>query len=409
MFEPFSHYVSYGATDQQTVRELVQSIDGLVVPATVAAFQREGTGGFVLTLSATQAAPDYVIDPRFPLFQQALPTAKASHRALAELMGFPDLVSPTAQPNPGNFTDTRVEEIARNWMQFNRGYSTEMVAKFDKYAQRLGEPVELPHAKLPIYVLPPYFSCEGVGDPWWNVSRRLFDASQHQATDVKCVRVVASKDERFLGALLENAASEDRVVVWVSGLQELERTADVLATYGQALAEASSRGQRTFALYGGFFSVLLSCVGLAGSSHGIGYGEYREWVELPQSGPPPARYYFRPLHRYVSQEMAYQIWLSNRPLVECMCQECQGAPPVALEYHSLMKHSVLCRHEEIQNWTGLEGAEMAERLDREFHLFWSALATTSLPSFIQHQAERAADHVPRWIAALRRLVESQGK
>jgi hypothetical protein len=72
MFDLFSHYVSYGATDQETIRELTGAIDGrwcVLVPATVAAFQQQGTGGFILTLSATAEAPNYVIDPRFPLFQ----------------------------------------------------------------------------------------------------------------------------------------------------------------------------------------------------------------------------------------------------------------------------------------------------------------------------------------------------
>jgi hypothetical protein len=404
VFERFSHYVSYGATDQQTVRALAGSIDGLVVPGTVAAFQRLGTGGFVLTLSATHAAPDYVIDPRFPLFQQSLPSAKASHRALAELLGFPELVSEATLPAPAFFTDDRIEGIAGNWLQFNRGYSTDVAAKFDKYAQRLGEPVELPDAKPPLFVLPPYASCEGTTDPWWLVSRRLFEASQRQAQDAVCVRVVASKDVRFLGELLTGVDGDERVVVWVSGLQELEYSDDSLEAYGRALAEASKRGQDTFALYGGFFSVLLASVGLAGSSHGIGYGEYRDWIELPQSGPPPARYYLRQLHRYVSQEMAYQIWLRDRALVECRCQECQGAPPVALDYHALMKHSVLCRQEEIQSWSDLTAGEMADRLDQEFRLFWSELAAISLPSFIERQAENAADHIPRWISAMRRLA-----
>ena len=66
----FEHYLTYGATDQQTVRRLPGQFTGLMIPGTVAAFQREGTGGFALTLSATEAQTPYVIDPRFPLFQQ---------------------------------------------------------------------------------------------------------------------------------------------------------------------------------------------------------------------------------------------------------------------------------------------------------------------------------------------------
>ena len=142
MFEAsFEHYLTYGATDQRTVRELQDSFTGLMVPGTVAAFQREGTGGFVLTLSATQAATPYVIDPRFPLFQKQLAEPKQSHLELASVFGDPSLVCPDRDPEPGDFTHERVDLIARSWVEFNQGYQTAANAKFDKYANRLNEPV----------------------------------------------------------------------------------------------------------------------------------------------------------------------------------------------------------------------------------------------------------------------------
>jgi hypothetical protein len=97
-----------------------------------------------------------------------------------------------------------------------------------------------------------------------------------------------------------------------------------------------------FALYGGFFSVMAGTVGLVGSSHGIGYGEYRAWPELPRSGPPPARYYLRQLHRYIAQEDAQRLWMADRNLASCPCNQCMGRAPIELEYHDLMRHSVEC-------------------------------------------------------------------
>jgi hypothetical protein len=73
---PFEHYLSYGSTDQLTARNLTDIYDGLLIPGTVAAFQAEGTRGFVLTLSAAKSK-DYIIDPRFPLFQNRLPIRRS--------------------------------------------------------------------------------------------------------------------------------------------------------------------------------------------------------------------------------------------------------------------------------------------------------------------------------------------
>ena len=194
--------------------------------------------------------------------------------------------------------------------------------------------------KAPGEILSLYVIAGAPDDPWWAVNRHLIERCK--AHDEAVVPVVAAREAGSLDALL-NSTPETQVVVWVSGLEELMLPADELAIYGRAIRAAAERGQDTFALYGGFFHVLLGGVGLRGASHGIGYGEYRTWIELPQSGPPPARYYLRRVHRYVSQELAYQLYLRDRSLVECNCNECQGQPPIALDYHALMKHSVWAR------------------------------------------------------------------
>jgi hypothetical protein len=394
----FSHYLSYGATDQQTVRDLAGHYDGLLVPGTVAAFQREGTGGFVLTLSATEAAPEYVIDPRFPLFQQALPQAKKSHEELASVLGEPGLVS-DAQPQPTDFDDTMIEEIAQHWVDFNLGYRSATSGKFDKYARRLNEPVTPSAAKDPLLILAPYACVSGIRDPWWDLSKRLYAATNTRSASAATVRVVSTTSVEALAGCLDDVR-DDQVAVWVSALEELTSPERSLAAYLQAIATATDSGKELFALYGGFFSVLASAAGLVGACHGIGYGEYRNWIELPQSGPPPARYYLPQVHRYVSQELAYQLWLEDRALAECDCAQCEGQPPIALEYHSLMKHSVHCRSAEIDEWVGLAPAAMVARLTDERTGFLRRLHRTDLSDYTIASGERSAAHLSVWEQAL---------
>jgi hypothetical protein len=398
----FSHYLSYGATDQQTARELAGSYTGLLVPGTVAAFQREGTGGFVLTLSATPQSPEYAIDPRFPLFQQPLERPKKSHLALAALLGRPSLVK-TAQPSPADFTDDVVAQIATSWARFNGNYVAAAGSKFDKYARRLGQEVKPPDAQLPTYVLAPYLMAKDPQDPWWSVSRRLFDATRDAVgDDDRCIRVIAAKDATGLGGLVGDVA-DDRLAVWVSGLEELKSSADDLTAYGRAIAATTAAHRQAFALYGGFFSVLLGAVGLAGASHGIGYGEYRNWIELPDSGPPPPRYYLPQLHRYVPADEATRLFFADRRLAECLCAECQGEPPLNLDYHALMNHSVRCRAGEIESWGALTTVEATDRLQHELGEFRSVLANSGLPDVAVARVERHAAHLPTWASALSQL------
>lgn len=400
MFGPgFAHYLSYGATDQDTVLQLAGTYTGLLVPGTVAAFQREGTGGFVLTLSATPVSPEYVIDPRFPLFQQALPKAKKSHEALAASVGASELVR-TDEPQPEDFTDELIDTIASGWAEFNGSYRSSASGKFAKYAKRLGQPVDQTSAKAPAYVLAPYFTASTKSDPWWSVSKRLFTATASKVSDIPCIRVVAAEKVGALGDLLSDV-KDDRVAIWVSGLDELKATSLELRHYADTINRASAAGIKTFALYGGFYSVLMMNVGLGGSSHGIGYGEYRNWIELPTSGPPPKRYYLPQLHRYVQPDEAMRLFVADPRLAQCMCEECNGDPPLGLDYHAMMRHSVRCRAAEIRDWAGLTRVEMADRISAELRDFLEVLDETDLPEVVLSRTQRLTVHLPRWSGALR--------
>lgn len=399
MFDAYSHYLTYGATDQQTARELTGAYDGLIVPGTVAAFQREGTGGFVLSLSATPDSPPYLIDPRFPLFQQRLVDPKKSHRALADLLEAPELIR-DADPDPGDFSDELIELIARNWVEFNTNYESKQDAKFKKYAELLEEEVDRSAAKGPSGVIAPYLVSKG--DEWWAVSKKLMAATVAAAPPgLEVLRVVACASASELDRRLEDA-SDQRCIIWVSELKELEVLPGQLVDYAKGIRNASARGQSCFALYGGFFSVLLGVVGLRGACHGIGYGEHRSWPELHQSGPPPARYYAPRFHRYIGQDLAYQLWSRDADLTACNCAICGSGPPM-LSYHDLMKHSVLARQAEIERWAALDLQEALELLDEEKEELEDDLEAAELPEPLMGPAMRATSHLSRWIDALGQL------
>jgi hypothetical protein len=395
----YAHYLSYGATDQQTVVNLVDEFDGLMVPGTVAAFQREGTGGFVLSLSAANAPFNYLIDPRFPLFQQALVSPKKSHQYLAELLGDPTLVQ-SSQPVPSDFSRTRIEGIARAWNTFNTRYTTDAGDKFAKYARRLKEAPAESDARTPEAIVSPYFVSRGTSDPWWDLSVELFDASKSLATtNIPIIRVVAVNEVTALGVLL-NSIEDEGVAIWVSGLNEIEASAGDLAAYLVAIRAAFARGTKTFALYGGFFSVLLHNVGLGGASHGIGYGENRQWLELPQSGPPPARYYVPQLHRYFQLDEATRLQSEDPRLAGCQCVECLDLPPDRLDYQALMRHSVYCRKVEIDEWSTIGLVEASRRLEQEFGEWQEVLGRSGLGSVVVNHAMRQTKHIEVWVRAL---------
>lgn len=400
-FDAFSHYLAYGATDQETFRALRGTYNGILVPATIAAWQRQGTGGFVLSISATAEAPPYMIDPRFPLFQQGLEKPKQSHRALATLLGDEDLVQ-RADPTPDTYPTSRLADIAANWVRFNREYGITSNESFDKYMRRLGsEEIVAGQAQGPEAILAPYFACDGVGDAWWSKSVQLFEHAQAEAEDETVLRVVCARHSGGLDELLRNLDVPERFVLWVSGLDEHNASERDLVQYRSAIATAADGGHEPFALYGGFFSVLLGTEGLCGQAHGVGFSEHRQWRELPESGAPPARYYLRRAHRYVGQDLAQALYQHSADLTDCPCEHCAGRPPIQLDYHALMKHSVWCRDEEIREWYGRDISVNADRLKSEHEALTTTLRSGSLPPGVRGRAIGSMEHLSEWVKALR--------
>ena len=392
------HFLSYGASDQKTVRELVGLYHGILVPATVASFQREGTAGFVLTLSAKADGPPYVIDPRFPLFQQELHSQKASHVALSEILEDPQLLA-EGDPLPSDFTPERINRIASAWVEFNLSYRTQQSAKFAKYAERLGDELDESDSQGPQRLIAPYFAVYGTSDSWWARSVEFYEATRNAADGrIPVTRVLAAKNPAALLELVREPGTDD-VCIWVSGLEELNAPYNDLVSYARAIQIISDSDRKSFALYGGFFAVALSAVGLGGCSHGIGYGEHRNWLELPRSGPPPTRYYLPTVHRYARQEEAQQLWLHDNRLVA----PGSISPPIGLDYHELMLHSVRARADEIGGYGSLNLPDTIVQLESEMEEFQDRLHSGSPNRLLVRTGKRLSSHLAVWLEALRSL------
>jgi len=407
----FQHFLSYGSTDQEAARSLTGVYDGLLVPGTIAAFQADGTKGFVLTLSARSNEP-YAIDSRFPLFQNGNLPWKKSHLQLAQILGLDAYIEDgaTGGLSPSNFDDALVHRVAQGWLSFNVDFENVGAKVFDKYAKRLpDDDIKIEDAQAPLWVMPPYLMASSSDDPWRSVGDRIWNASvnllSRSASDVRLRRVVAGGSATVWNTLLTETP-ETNLAGWVSGLDEFNISATSrgeLIAYGKAIQSARERGQSIFALYGGFFSVLLHRFGLAGSSHGVGYGEHRDYVELPSSGAPPARFYVPRLHRYIGVDIAGAIWEQAPELVECFCPECDGGSPTSLSYHQLMRHSVRARADEINEWTRLSTDDVCNRLQEDARAFSATVPGLVLPRAVMKRAEGLHLHLGSWASVLKAI------
>lgn len=400
MFDDFSHFLAYGSTDQETLRDLTDAYQGLIVPGTIAAYQAEGTRGFVLSLSAAIGKP-YAIDPRTPLFQYRNAAPKQSHLALAKLLGLADLVETNGLVALSDWTEDRVAAVARDWIAFNTSYTTIAPKQFDKYARRLGRALPVSKAATPRWILSPYLM--DTGEQGMRAANNLLWTAMQEEARLKSVQLRRVFAHRRPDALADEVleSPEEEVVIWLDDLDEMAPESQPrLSAYASAVRDIARAGKAPFALYGGYFATALRSFGLRGVSHGIGFSEHRNHIELRSSGGAPARFYVQRLHRYLPVEIASELWRQNPSLVESYFAGYESRDPGEYSYHDLMKLSVRARWDEANRLEELASVDVIADLQQTLRSYQADLARVSLSEAVTRRVRASLQHLSSWIGAL---------
>ncbi|WP_314647062.1 hypothetical protein [uncultured Microbacterium sp.] len=406
MFDAFSHFLAFGISDQRTLRELTHEYDGMIVPGTIAAYQADPTRGFVLSLSASEKLP-YAIDSRFPLFQSHLPSPKPSHLLLADILGL-EADGSGRWLTEATLSDESLAAIAARWIDFNTKFLGDQPSQFEKYAKRLKRPLPHTEAHGPRWIFPPYFMKDEQFPHALDLSQRLWEHSV-QAASARNVtprlrRVVAVKDPADLvpGAI---QSGQDEVVIWVSDLDEMKpENYQRLAAYASAIKTLRANDVTPFALYGGYFAVMLRSLGLAGASHGVGFSESRDHVELKTSGAAPARFYVSRLHRFISRDLAAELWRRRPSLIDCDYPGYVSRDPLDFDYHGLMQHSVHARQHEIHQSALRTTSDYVAELRQGRSSFLAELEALPLPPTVMKRASDLTLPLSVWANALEQAI-----
>lgn len=355
------HWLSFSNSDQQVLRADTRGFlwDSLVVPGTLATYYKQGVGGYVLT-----RRKPFVIDPRTPLIQPPSTEAapRASHHSLAAIHN--DLIGEVwaqgEEIQQEAWTDELWTETVTRVLDFQAGFEGEAAEKIERYEDilaeanmslDLSEPIEGP-ARL----IPPYWAVRRTRERWWDLSR----AAIEQAVDehgtqrimpIVCVATGASPD-LFVELIADMPAGLEDVFCWLGSWDESEATPEEIEAWLALIDAAAMRDLRVTNLYGGALSAMMTGLGLAGVSHGVGYSESRDEQRLSQTGAPPMRYYVPRLRRFYPVPRA-QRHLDDLQALDgdwrCDCEICGGRETiVGLDTQELKQHFLLCRAAEFR-------------------------------------------------------------
>ncbi len=388
------HYLTYHHVSQSFFRTQQEKFDGLIIPLSVAAVFKQGTGGFVLTLKKP-----YAIDPRTPLFQADFDRSsiREAHMEMADIHGPMVMqVFPERPLEPPDFKDADLREVARLVLQFQKQFAETSNQKVEKYAKLLGEKVSKTY-EPPEFLIPPYFRARSRRDPWYSVSLELARAGAKCKGDDRLTPVIhimpSFPEEEFDGVAADYLDDAfDGLIVFVNNLKECEVPTEVLTNYARFVVTLRTNDRPLMGLFGGYFTLMLRKIGLGSFSNAVGYGEYRD-SGYHEGGQAVRRYYIPRLHRYFTDIEAQSLLdIVNQGWFKCTCSVCSRKRSVT-EFTSqeLLDHFLNTRYSELEE---ARQSSLADLLDRLEDTVGRLSRQRGIP------LDRY-EHLSRWVEALR--------
>lgn len=347
------HVVLFGTFNESKyfLGDYRDSFDLIGFNANIVAHAPEGLAGFISQLHNKS----YFIDPQTHAFQQDIGTIKRkkdgewvlkqSIKKLAKCYGsIIDKNVGKRSIEPQEISDNEIREICENVLFFQSNVIEQASQKLDvKYF------IEDPDLTLsPEFLVAPYFYLEPdnleneleLNYKFTEETKNIVDDQEKNYNKPLFVEIVISKeillDKDSMKKVIDQYTNckQDGFLIWIDDFDETSVSKYILIKYRDFLIELNKLGLPIIALHGSFFSTVLSGNGfnlLAGTAHGIEYGEHRPVIPIG-GGVPTAKFYFPHFFKRVhyhpdaTNVLIEKNWVKN---VEtylknvCVCSMCE--------------------------------------------------------------------------------------
>jgi len=314
-------------SEKEYIEKTLKQFDGVMVGANLLQISPGATASLLLKLHGICGRP-YYVDPMTYAFgsyrdpdtakvrddldwiksYQKIPGKKGaterkfkgSYRKLAEYFGepFSTALDRGRAITQADFSNNKVVDAACATIIEFQAERLRSVFREDPQTAALAD--DLPRPKA---VFAPYFYIEPAHvKHWLDLNHRLALATTKQCKDIPVHVVVCGHLDLLahpdLSALVVKNLLECKPAggwLWFSRFDErLASKEELLAL--RWWVEQLSPTMSVFNMHGGFFSLALSKLGMAGTMHGIGYGEQKDVVPVIGLSTPTVQYYLRALH-----------------------------------------------------------------------------------------------------------------
>ena len=138
---------------------------------------------------------------------------------------------------------------------------------------------------------------------WLDIIEKIsIDSSKYYGKDSLYIKLCFDK------SMLLNKEAQKKIIniceqsfkgvwIWINDFNEKKEDIEKLKALQSLIQEISKKGKEVFNRHGGFYSFMLSKMGMTGISNSIGYGEKKDIMPVLGQGLPQINYYFPCLHR----------------------------------------------------------------------------------------------------------------
>lgn len=367
--------------EKNIVKEYFQHIHGVIIEAHVYDTFERSWSRFL-----GEANTNYLIDPVFYKF--GLPEITPEY---ADKKWFEDLLTiygiklTENQPyiNPKFLGENKIKSITKNVINYQLSSIPSKIKEAISQAQTLlslleeKQPPRPSVTKItPEFVIPPYLVIDDSFDFTYKdiikFNIKTINYSAKLTKKEKIMPIIAMTEQVFFDSFkLSDIIKEYAKLpvqtygIWVTGLDEIHKPfmLENLCLFVKYLKKEANREIEIVNMFGGYFSVILSSLGLInGVSHSLGYGEHKD--PTTPSGPIPPRYYNHLTHRFDSKDLILRLYVLY-PEVKCQCKICSQKSLPTMTTEDLIKHFLEVRIKEVKELKGLKPPDIIKKLESD--------------------------------------------
>lgn len=407
--------------DKETIRNLQEKLDGLVIPAHILAYQADVTSVFVSSFSNMP----FIIDPMTYLLQHSkdnltndVGNLRASIAKMCDEYDFNIAKQLTGkrQLRPSNIHDAK--HFCNHVYDYQNSVEEKANTKkaIKKYLDRYGKG----NSFTPRFIISPYFKFDSISDPWYRLSLRMGRVMQEicsQKNDglesgVIIFLSATNLDDDIIAEIASDYEDFRHIVLWFDDFNEMVVDSTAIFNARKIVSALSSFAELEI-LYSGFLLMTTAVEGTKSVSHGLTYSQHKSFRVTPGiGGGLPERYYIPKFRAFRSLSQTDSIFHMSQELM-CNCSVCdellQGNPDnivlFADEPERLREHFINVRRQEADDMESFNRQSLVTELISVYDTYHNLISKLPNPdAFLSGSNMRGLEYLNSWADGIEQAI-----